>query len=188
MKFDRHNPQNYTDLKILRHKGNEKLHDFMGGRIVMTPCLQYFLVSSPNYGLSLGKTYIDIMCGDSPDAQIMEKCFDAKSWAVDILPTENKLHKNFILGDVVELSTWEKLPKADIITCNAAIDLIPTEERDLLYNFIYYKLNKCGTFVFNHVPLVGGYGFNDFNEYQKLRKIGFDTWGGFKNVGAFFKH
>lgn len=187
MKFDRHNPQNYKNLKILRHKGTERLDSFKGGRIIMTPCLQYFFASSPNYGLSLSKVFIDIMCGDSPDAQIMKKCFDYETWAIDISPTENDLHQHFILGDIVEKETWDKLPKADIISCNAAIDLIPQNERKIVYKFIYEKLNNNGEFVYTPVPLRGGYGIDWFDERNNIEKISFEFRGGFKNAQMFYK-
>lgn len=118
-----------------------------------------------------GDVFLDLGCGDSPDALIAKK-YGYSALAFDLF--ESQLPSSvFIQHDIVE--DWPKSQKGQIaiVSCQAMIDLVTPDERERLYRNVFNGLRDDGLFSLYGVNLHCGYGFNAHVEIQRIRKIGF---------------
>jgi SAM-dependent methyltransferase len=118
-----------------------------------------------------GDRFLDLGCGDSPDA-LIAKNLGYSVFAFDLflsqLPPET-----FIQRDIVEDWPQSENEQIAVVSCQAMIDLVAPDEREKLYRNVLKALRPDGLFSLYGVNLHCGHGFNNHVEIARVRKIGF---------------
>jgi SAM-dependent methyltransferase len=124
------------------------------------------------------KIYLDVGCGDSPDVLIAAE-LGYEAYGLDLFPPKDayKGGAKFIKTDVAEnIPFGEGIVHA--ITSQAMIDLIEPEKRLDFYKEVYRVLESGGTFSQIGIHLANGHGFNNQDEIERVRQVGFRAvWG-----------
>lgn len=124
------------------------------------------------------EVYIDIGCGDSPDAYIAALS-GFESFGVDLFPPSPDsdmanvvscaANSSFIRADALLLPFKDYA--ADYISSQAMIALVKPQERLGLYEEIHRVLKIGGTFSLTGAELKCGYGWKQSEEIARARKI-----------------
>lgn len=164
-------------LGYLRSRGIARLRRFNDGRAhgynhrscCASSALNNLYLPTPEKEL----TYLDIGCGDSPDVLIAAEV-GYKAFGLDLFePAADYGDKaTFIKRDACEVLPF---PDGSVwaITSQAMIDLVEIETRAALYADVMRVLVRGGTFSQVGVELTNGHGFNQADEVERVRQIGF---------------
>lgn len=118
-----------------------------------------------------GDIFLDLGCGDSPDALIAKK-LGYTAFGLDLFDSELSTTV-FIKRDIVEDWPESQDGQIAVVSCQAMIDLVAPDERERLYRNVFKGLRSDGLFSLYGVNLHCGYGFNAHVEIQRIRSVGF---------------
>lgn len=191
IKFDRHSPEPPNYIDRLRSKGWWRTIDYIGNhrRYSGYPEHASTALRQAHYYDEGKWDFLDIGCGDSPDALVvMEQksyrsaykvdLFEPLQWqrgvnlsAIEFEKREKEQGVEFIKADVCE---GIPLPSRSIglICANAMIELIPPQDRILFYKECYRLLRPKGILSVTCVSLVNGW-IADSDEVYNAEKAGF---------------
>jgi len=118
-----------------------------------------------------GDRFLDLGCGDSPDALIAKK-LGYSVFAFDLFPSQLPATV-FIQRDIIE--DWPESEEGQIavVSCQAMIDLVAPDEREHLYRNVFKALRPDGLFSLYGVNLHCGHGYNNHVEIKRVRTVGF---------------
>lgn len=188
-RFDRTSPEPPPYLDVLRCRGGRRHY-----KAVLRGTKFYSEALKQAYGQRLPKRrrlFIDAGCGHSPDAAMAVKYLGFKSaikidlfdlwpdnpyWAKD----EKQLGGNqveFIKGDICKLTDYVPPNSADLICCNAVVDLMSFADRHLFYHEALEVLAQDGILIVSHIPLAAGYQdwTHAYDEFEPLEGTS-DAW------------
>lgn len=191
MKFDRHAKEIPGYIDRLRNKGWWRTIDYIGGysRYSGYPEHASTALRQAHYYDEGKWDFLDVGCGDSPDALIVmeqksyRKAYKIDLWqplnwqrgvnlsAIEFERREKKQGVEFIQADICE-----KVPLPSrsfgLICANAMIELIPPKDRPKFYKECYRLLKPNGLLSVTCVSLVNGW-LADNNECDSATKAGF---------------
>lgn len=140
-----------------------------------------------NYKPKKGWVLLDAGCGRSPDYRIALEEDGAKLayrldlYDVPIWGDDRRVVTN--LCDISESDAVVGKGMADIVLCQAVLDLLDASQRDAFYKNAHKWLKKGGILSVYIVNLVLGHGFNLPDEKDAVTKAGFRI---LKNYGGGF--
>lgn len=184
--FDRHNKRPPDYLERLRTRGWWRMWDYTY-RDLGKDSIYYRSSAFREAQFAPKGVFVDAGCGWSADALIASYAGYTKSYKLDVHPLkdrnnigEARLRKaeteqgvKFIQHDICE--RWPfKDNSVDLISCNAMIDLVPEEDRQLFYKEAHRVLKPGGQLSISVVNLKNGYGTDTFIERDRCTMPG---WG-----------
>jgi SAM-dependent methyltransferase len=171
-------PADTASLRMLRTQGRTRLYNyqtyFSSSRHEPDHLRCCGSTALRNLNLSRAKRgdrFLDLGCGDSPDALIVKK-LGYSVFAFDLFPSQLP-DQVFIRRDIVEDWPESENEQIAVVSCQAMIDLVVPDEREKLYRNVFKALRPDGLFSLYGINLHCGYGYNAHVEIQRIRQIGF---------------